>query len=72
MKDVKRGKVDLERGRVKEILDGFGEVLWAHLEEEVTMLGAVSIDACTSFGCLKKSEDFLLFSQARAVEWYQN
>ena len=40
MKDVKRGKIDLERAKVKEILDGFGEVLWKHLEEEVGMLGA--------------------------------
>jgi len=40
MKDVKRGKLDLERAKVREILDGFGAVLWAHLEEEVRLLGA--------------------------------
>jgi hypothetical protein len=40
MKDVKRGNVELERTRVRGILEGFGEVLWSHLEEEVKMLGA--------------------------------
>lgn len=46
MMDVKRGRVELERGKVKGILDGFGEVLWAHLEEEVQILGAVSAGCC--------------------------
>ena len=47
MMDVKRGRVELERGKVKGILDGFGEVLWAHLAEEVEVLGAVSGCAVT-------------------------
>ena len=40
MKDCKRGKIDLERSKVRDILDGFGKVLWTHLEEEVKELGA--------------------------------
>lgn len=40
MKDVKKGKIDLEREKVRGILDTFGTVLWSHLEDEVKALGA--------------------------------
>jgi len=38
--DCKNGDRDLMRDEVKDILDGFGTVLWAHLDDEVRELGA--------------------------------
>jgi hypothetical protein len=32
--------VDLQREEVKQLMDGFGDVLWRHLDEEVRTLGA--------------------------------
>ncbi|GIC93197.1 hemerythrin domain-containing protein [Aspergillus udagawae] len=34
------GEVDLQREEIKRLMDGFGEVLWKHLDEEVRTLGA--------------------------------
>ncbi|KAH2465379.1 hypothetical protein KXW63_005434 [Aspergillus fumigatus] len=34
------GEVDLQREEVKRLMDGFGDVLWKHLDEEVRTLGA--------------------------------
>ncbi|KAF9895190.1 hypothetical protein FE257_000092 [Aspergillus nanangensis] len=34
------GEVDLERSEMKRLMDAFGEVLWAHLDEEVHALEA--------------------------------
>ncbi|GFF37083.1 hypothetical protein IFM58399_04770 [Aspergillus lentulus] len=34
------GEVDLQREEVKRLMDGFGDVLWQHLDEEVRTLGA--------------------------------
>ncbi|EAW10999.1 hemerythrin domain-containing protein [Aspergillus clavatus NRRL 1] len=34
------GEVELQRAEVKRLLDAFGEVLWAHLDDEVRALGA--------------------------------
>jgi hemerythrin-like domain-containing protein len=34
------GEVDLQRDEVKRLMDGFGDVLWRHLDEEVRTLGA--------------------------------
>lgn len=36
----KRGEKDFRRDEVKSILDGFGSVLWKHLDDEVRELGA--------------------------------
>ncbi|KAI9925835.1 hypothetical protein MW887_005641 [Aspergillus wentii] len=40
LSDCRLGRADLERGEVKRLMDGFGEVLWAHLDDEVRTLGA--------------------------------
>lgn len=37
---VSSGEKELRWTDLKEIMDGFGEVLWRHLDEEVEMLGA--------------------------------
>jgi len=34
------GERELRLGELKEILDGFGTVLWQHLDDEVKQLGA--------------------------------
>lgn len=34
------GEADLDRGEVRRIMDSFGGVLWAHLDDEVRALGA--------------------------------
>jgi hemerythrin-like domain-containing protein len=34
------GEKELRMGELKEILDGFGKVLWQHLDDEVKQLGA--------------------------------
>ena len=34
------GEKDLRMDEMKELMDGFGEVLWAHLDDEVKQLGA--------------------------------
>lgn len=34
------GEKDLRMGEIKEILDAFGDVLWAHLDDEVKQLQA--------------------------------
>ena len=36
----KSGEEDFRFGELKIIMDGFGEVLWAHLDDEVEQLGA--------------------------------
>lgn len=38
--DCKSGKKELRLEHMKRILDGFGQVLWSHLEDEVKTLGA--------------------------------
>ena len=40
LNQCKSGERSLRRQEVKEILDGFGTVLWTHLDEEVEQLGA--------------------------------
>ncbi|GIJ91718.1 hypothetical protein Asppvi_010690 [Aspergillus pseudoviridinutans] len=34
------GEVDLQREEMKRLMDGFGDVLWKHLDDEVRTLGA--------------------------------
>lgn len=34
------GDAELDRAEVKRLMDGFGNVLWRHLDEEVQTLGA--------------------------------
>ena len=34
------GETDLRLEEMKALMDGFGEVLWAHLDDEVKELGA--------------------------------
>lgn len=34
------GDAELDRAEVKRLMDGFGDVLWRHLDEEVQTLGA--------------------------------
>jgi hypothetical protein len=38
--ECKHGEKEFRLGEVKEIMDGFGEGLWGHLDEEVRLLGA--------------------------------
>jgi len=40
MTECKNGDRDLRREELRDILDGFGAVLWAHLDDEVRELGA--------------------------------
>lgn len=46
MKACRGGEVQLDRGKVRSSMEGFGDVLWRHLDEEFEVLGAVSM----SFG----------------------
>ncbi len=39
LRECRMGKREIRREEVKGIMDGFGEVLWTHLEEEVRELG---------------------------------
>ena len=38
--DCKAGTRELRMDELKEIMDSFGEVLWAHLQDEVEQLSA--------------------------------
>ncbi|KAF1994453.1 hypothetical protein P154DRAFT_527087 [Amniculicola lignicola CBS 123094] len=38
--EVKSGERELRLSEMKEVMDGFGEVLWQHLDDEVRQLGA--------------------------------
>ena len=38
--ECKTGKRELRMEEMKEIMDSFGKVLWAHLEDEVKQLAA--------------------------------
>ncbi|KAI9713568.1 MAG: hypothetical protein M1820_000950 [Bogoriella megaspora] len=40
LEDVRRGERELRWDEMREIMDGFGETLWAHLDQEVGQLGA--------------------------------
>ncbi|KAJ5180946.1 hypothetical protein N7492_004156 [Penicillium capsulatum] len=40
LEDCRSGETDLRREEVKRLMEGFGEVLWKHLDEEVRTLGA--------------------------------
>lgn len=40
VKDCRRGERELRLDEMKRIFDTFGEVLWAHLDDEVEELGA--------------------------------
>jgi hypothetical protein len=40
---VRSGERELRLEKVKEIMDGFGEGLWGHLDKEVRLLGAESM-----------------------------
>ena len=40
LESCSKGERDLRLGELKGIMDTFGEVLWAHLAEEVEQLGA--------------------------------
>lgn len=40
LKSCKGGERELRLEELKEIMDGFGKVLWAHLDDEVRMMGA--------------------------------
>ena len=40
IRDCRRGEKELRLGEMGKIMDGFGEVLWKHLDEEVKTLGA--------------------------------
>ena len=40
MDECKAGTKDLRMDELKEIMDSFGEVLWAHLSDEVEQLSA--------------------------------
>lgn len=38
--DCRSGEKELRMGEMKAIMDGFGGVLWSHLDDEVKTLGA--------------------------------
>ncbi|KAJ5605289.1 hypothetical protein N7510_010443 [Penicillium lagena] len=40
LEKCRSGEEDLRREEVKRLMEGFGKVLWAHLDEEVQTLGA--------------------------------
>lgn len=40
LEKCKSGEQELRLEQLKEIMDGFGKVLWAHLDDEVETLGA--------------------------------
>ncbi|KAI9787139.1 MAG: hypothetical protein M1839_003374 [Geoglossum umbratile] len=40
LNECKAGESELRLDRMKELMDGFGTVLWQHLDDEVTELGA--------------------------------
>ncbi|KAF2263349.1 hypothetical protein CC78DRAFT_466009 [Lojkania enalia] len=40
LEQCRSGEKELRLGEMKEILDGFGKVLWQHLDDEVKQLGA--------------------------------
>lgn len=40
MAKCKSGEKELQLKEIKEIMDGFGKVLWSHLDDEVKQLGA--------------------------------
>ena len=40
LEKCRNGECELRLEELKEIMDGFGKVLWAHLDDEVKTLGA--------------------------------
>lgn len=43
LEECRDGERELRRGEVKGVMDGWGDVLWRHLGEEVEELGAESM-----------------------------
>ena len=48
------GETDLRMEELKEIMDSFGEVLWAHLDDEVKQLGAENMRKYWTVAEMKK------------------
>lgn len=40
LNDCRRGEADFSLAEMKKLMDSFGAVLWAHLDDEVRTLGA--------------------------------
>ena len=40
LEKCKSGEKDFRMDELKEIMDSFGDILWAHLDDEVKQLGA--------------------------------
>lgn len=49
--DCKAGKRDMRMEELKEIMDSFGTVLWAHLQDEVSQL---SVDNMRKYWSLEE------------------
>jgi len=54
LKQCQRGEKDLRREEVKKVMDGFGTVLWTHLDQEVIELGAEKMRGVWSEGEMKQ------------------
>ena len=56
LEQCRSGEEDMRREEVKRLMEGFGKVLWTHLDQEVQTLGAA---ICASFGLLLRCVSFL-------------
>jgi len=52
--ECRRGERELRMGEMKVVLEGFGDVLWAHLDDEVKQLGAENMRKYWTLEELKK------------------
>jgi hemerythrin-like domain-containing protein len=57
LKDCRSGEKELRLSEMKGILDGFGTVLWQHLDDEVEQLGAENM---RKYWTMKEMEDMVM------------
>jgi hypothetical protein len=50
----RNGDTELRLNEMKELMDGFGEVLWTHLDQEVRTLGAENMRKYWTLDDMKK------------------
>lgn len=54
LRECQKGQRDLRREEVRERMEGWGEVLWRHLDDEVWELGAERMRACWTLGEVRR------------------
>lgn len=54
LQECKNGERELRLDELKKVMDGFGEILWTHLDDEVKELGAINMQKYWSLAEMKR------------------